>query len=129
MLHTICTNLHLPLGIVWIGAEASWISNLERSLKDSQRESIRRIRREPEPEVLVRTLGLLDDLLQGLEPLGEQVAVLQQDPEASGGPCFEHSCSDGALPLAEGDIFELGRSHPVGLGKLKDAVRRVGPRR
>jgi hypothetical protein len=104
-------------------------SNLERSLQDSKWEGIRWVGRQPKPEVLVRPVGLFDDFLEGLEPLGQEVAVLQEDPEPPRGPGLQHSSGDRALPLAEGHVLELGRSHSIRLGKLEDAVRGVRPGR
>jgi len=52
-------------------------THLEAALQHAQREGLCGLSGEPQPEVGVRAVDLLQDLLQRLQPLGEQVAILR----------------------------------------------------
>ena len=54
-------------------------THLEAALQHPEWEAVGGLGGEPQPEVGVRLADLLQDLLQGLEPLGQQVAVLQEE--------------------------------------------------
>lgn len=51
---------------------------LETALQHSEWELVCGLRGQPQPEVRVGLDNLLQDLLQGFEPLGKQVAVLHR---------------------------------------------------
>ena len=83
------------------------VTTLSERWRDAEREGAGRLRGDPEAEVLVHLVELLEDLLQGLEPAGHEVAVLQDDPEPALDANVEQRRGDGALALAEGDALKL----------------------
>mmetsp|Transcript_14108 Transcript_14108/g.33880 ORF Transcript_14108/g.33880 Transcript_14108/m.33880 type:complete len:904 (+) Transcript_14108:88-2799(+) len=82
--------------------------HLQRALQDAQGEAVRGVGGEPQAEVLVRLGDLLEDLLQRLEPAGQQVAVLQHDPQPARGAHLQHLRSLGPHALAQRHELELG---------------------
>mmetsp|Transcript_30797 Transcript_30797/g.69453 ORF Transcript_30797/g.69453 Transcript_30797/m.69453 type:complete len:259 (+) Transcript_30797:1391-2167(+) len=101
--------------------------DLERLLQDAEGERVCRVGSQPQPEVLVWLLEkLFQDLFQRLEPLGQEVTVLQEDPEASVRSCLQEVGCDRTLPLAQRDVLQLGRCHAFSLGQLENAVCWIG---
>ena len=100
--------------------------HLERALQDADGEVGRGVGGHPQPEVLLRRLELLQQLLQGLEPVGQQVAVLQHHPVAALRAHLEHGLRNRALPLAERHELHLGPAHAHGVSKLEDVRGGVG---
>jgi len=74
----------------------------------------------------VRVRDLLEDLLERLEPAGQQVAILEQHPVTLLRAPLEHRLRDGALALAERHVLHLGATHPALDRELEEVGGRVG---
>mmetsp|Transcript_42957 Transcript_42957/g.91558 ORF Transcript_42957/g.91558 Transcript_42957/m.91558 type:complete len:279 (+) Transcript_42957:1063-1899(+) len=94
-----------------VGTEAlrCFIGDLHTVLQDGDRELLRRIRRQPQPEVRVGLLGiqLLEDLVQLRHPGCVEVAILQQDPAPHLHALLHHLFRFGTLPLAQREAVDL----------------------
>ena len=79
----------VEVGLQEVGAEALWrlVGHLDAVLEHRDREVLRGVRGQPQPELLVGVLGreLLADPLQRRHPGHGQVAVLQVGQETSSG--------------------------------------------
>eukprot|EP00976_Prorocentrum_cordatum_P074889 1181692-Prorocentrum_minimum.AAC.2 len=106
------------------------LAHLEGALEDAEGEAVGGLGGEPEAEVLVRVarLDLLQNLLERLEPAGQQVAVLQHDPQPAGGARLEELLRLGSHALAERHVLELGAGLEAHLlAQLEYVKRRVRP--
>ena len=83
-------------------------NDLEGSLEDAQGKLVRGLGRQPQSEVLVRLVDLLQDFLQGLEPAGEEVAVLEHDPQAPRATRLDKLLGLGTHALPQRHVLELG---------------------
>ena len=89
-------------------------------LQDAYQEGGRRVRRHPQPEVL-DVLELLEDLLERLEPRGQQAVLQQPLPALRAG--HQHALRDRPLPLAERMYLRRLPPMPSLLASLKMSIR------
>ena len=102
--------------------------DLERTLQDADGKGGRRLRGQPEAKVRMRLGQLLQVLLELLEPLDEQVAVLQHEPEAAAHRLLQVADGDLLLALAHRQQLHLGRAEVGALGELEQVGGRIRAR-
>eukprot|EP00982_Pelagococcus_subviridis_P009579 30935-Pelagococcus_subviridis.AAC.14 len=90
--------------------------DLQRALKDPEREPIRRVRRQPKPE----------DFLERFQPAWEEVAVLQHHPQPARASHLEHLRRLRTHALTERHVLELSpRAVSQIFAETEDVERRV----
>mmetsp|Transcript_125573 Transcript_125573/g.390935 ORF Transcript_125573/g.390935 Transcript_125573/m.390935 type:complete len:390 (+) Transcript_125573:1853-3022(+) len=120
-------NLCIRLLDVQLQALRGLGHNLQASLKDSHGECICGHCGEPKTEVLVRLVHVLQDLLQGTEPRGQQVAILEHHPVSTLVACLDALLGHAAHALAEGHKLELGAREAEHVAQLGHVALRIGP--
>jgi len=114
-----------------IGTKTIWglSDDLKGFLKDTEGETVSWLGGEPQSEVLVRLLEVLNDGLHFLEPRDEQMAIVEHDPVTTDGSAFDHFLGGLFGSLTQGQELELALAEAQVVSQSLHFSLRISSRR